>query len=436
MNLTYDGGSVPSGEADRTVCRTVRHAVAPTGGPDREITSPASDRRPSSPGEVDRTARLVLHHAAEAGDSLIARLVAAFGAPTTADALASGTGPDLLPADSEDEECRAMRAALIKRTAALRTRCARADLEGDLVLAKAAGAHYCIPGDRDWPVQLVDLGDAVPLGLWLKGTADLALTTGRCVSIVGARNATDYGMHVAAELAIGLAETGWVVVSGAAKGIDGAAHRGALAGRGLTAAVLACGIDQIYPLGHSALLSAVADEGLIVSELPPGTMVTRFRFLDRNRLIAALSRGTVVVEAAARSGSLVTARLADEIGRPVLAVPGPVTSELSQGTHQLLRDGGAVLVTRSAEVAEHLGDLGEDLAPPLPRRTRPRDALDPIATRVLEALPLEGRAVADVAEVAAEAGVEPRDALAALGRLAAGDWVDRDGGGWFARRRP
>jgi DNA processing protein len=392
------------------------------------LAPPTADRN-----VAERVARLVLHHAAEAGDSLLCRLVESFGAQVVAEALRSGTGPDLLP--PSDEETAADRVSLISRTRTLRIRCERANPDADIAVGAAAKAHYCIPGDSDWPDQLSDLGDTVPLGLWLSGNADLRPTANRCVAIVGARSATDYGMHIAAEIAVGLAERNWIVVSGAAKGIDGAAHRGALAGRGLTAAVLACGIDQVYPLGHHALLSAIASEGIIVSELPPGTTVSRYRFLDRNRLIAALGRGTVVVEAAARSGSLVTARLADEIGRPVLAVPGPVTSELSAGTHQLIRDGGALLVTRAEEVVEHLGELGTDIAPPVRGATRPRDVLDPIASRVLEALPPQGRGSSDVLEAAIEAGVEPREAHAALGRLAATGWVDRDGSGWFARRR-
>ena len=398
--------------------------------PPRTANVPAG---PSVAALADRTARLILHHAAEAGDPLIARLVAWFGAPTVAAALSSGSGPDLLA--PEAEETASDRASLITRSRTLLIRCQRADPDADLAVAESVGARFITPADDEWPEPLADLGDTVPLGLWLKGRVDLHRAVKRSAAIVGARSATGYGMHVAGELAVGLAERGWLVVSGAAKGIDGAAHRGALAGRGLTAAVLACGIDQVYPLGHDALLATIATEGVVVSELPPGTSVSRFRFLDRNRLIAALGLGTVVVEAAARSGSLVTARLADELGRAVLAVPGPVTSEASMGTHQLIRDGGALLVTRADEIAEHLGELGVDLADPIPsqKAVRPRDSLDPVAARVLEVLPVQGRGTSETLDVAVEAGVEPREAHAALGRLAAGGWVDRSGGGWFAR---
>ncbi|NUP53682.1 MAG: DNA-protecting protein DprA [Catenulispora sp.] len=386
---------------------------------------------------TDRRARLVLHHAAEPGDPLLCRLVARFGAPTVASALLAGSAADLLPAD--DEESATDRASLADRAHTLQTRCYRADPDADLAVAAKSGARYLIPADPEWPPALDDLGDTMPLGLWLRGDLDLVSATTRSVSIVGARIATGYGMHVAGELAAGLAERGWSVVSGAARGIDGAAHRGALAARGITAAVLACGIDLVYPAGHEALIGAIAADGLVVSELPPGTSVSRFRFLDRNRLIAALGRGTVVVEAAARSGSLVTARLADELGRPVLAVPGPVTSEASEGTHQLIRD-GALLVTRAPEVIEQLGDLGTDLAEPAPwdrsASRRPRDALDPVAARVLDALPPEGRDALDTVEAALAAGLEPRVVHAALGRLSASGWVTRDERGWSALRRP
>jgi DNA processing protein len=387
------------------------------------------------PRDADRRALLVLHHAAEAGDPLISRLVRACGPQTVAAAVLAGSAHELLSA--HDESVAAARASLLSRSHTLRTRCYRADPDADLATAAKSGARYVIPGDPDWPDAVDDLGDTAPLGLWIVGPADLRTTAARTVSIVGARSATGYGMHIAGEIAVGLAERGWLVVSGAARGIDGAAHRGALAGRGSTAAVLACGIDLVYPLGHEALLSAIAAEGVVVSELPPGTHVSRFRFLDRNRLIAALGRGTVVVEAAARSGSLVTARLADELSRPVLAVPGPVTSESSEGTHQLIRD-GALLVTRAAEIVEHLGEFGADLAEPArpDAHRRPRDGLDPTAARVLDALPRAGRGELDTVEAALSAGLDPRTAHAALGRLAASGWADRNERGWFATRQP
>ncbi|GAA2041976.1 DNA-processing protein DprA [Catenulispora yoronensis] len=392
---------------------------------------------PQDPVLADRNARLVLHHAAEPGDPLLCRLVERFGAVAVATAMLAGSAADLL--SSHDVEFAADRVSLLERAHTLQTRCYRADPDADLAAARKIGARYVIPADPDWPSALADLGDSVPLGLWLLGDADLAAASTRGVSIVGARIATGYGTHVASEMAAGLADRGWAVISGAARGIDGAAHRGALAAHGTTVAVLACGIDLVYPRGHEALIGAIAADGLVVSELPPGTNVSRFRFLDRNRVIAALGRGTVVVEAASRSGSLVTARLADELGRPVLAMPGPVTSEASEGTHQLIRD-GALLVTRAAEVVEHLGELGVDLAEQgswdRSSSRRPRDALSPVDARVLDALPPEGRDALDTVEAALAAGLEPRVVHAALGRLSASGWALRDEKGWSARRRP
>jgi DNA processing protein len=182
--------------------------------------------------------------------------------------------------------------------------------------------------------------------LWLRGQADLRYACLRSVSVVGSRAASAYGTHVATELAAGIAERGWNAVSGGAFGIDAAAHRGALAADGLTIAVLASGLRYGYPRGHHDLFQAIAGQGVLVSECPPDRAPTRPGFLIRNRIIAALSRGTVVVEAALRSGALNSAKHARELRRPVMAVPGPVTSEQSAGCHELIREWGALCVTR------------------------------------------------------------------------------------------
>ncbi len=232
-----------------------------------------------------------------------------------------------------------------------------------------------MPGDTEWPGQLDDLGDGRPLGLWVRGTPDLRMWALRSVALVGARACTEYGAFMAATLAAGLAEKGWIVVSGGAYGIDGAAHRGALGAGGATVAVLACGVDRPYPRGHAGLIGRIAEQGLVVGELPPGEHPTPSRFILRNRVIAALTRGTVVVEAAHRSGSLVTARAARRLGRHTIGVPGPATSGLSAGVHELLRQ-DAALVTDADEIVELVGDMGE-LAPerrgtgPAPRPAGP-----------------------------------------------------------------
>ncbi|MGH3821620.1 MAG: DNA-processing protein DprA, partial [Pseudonocardiaceae bacterium] len=247
--------------------------------------------------------------------------------------------------------------------------------EADLSAIAALGGRLVIPEDTEWPAEVLacfatpaaqaDERWRAPIALWARGADRLDQLGARAVAVVGARAATGYGEHVAAEFGYGLAEGGLVVVSGAAFGIDGAAHRGALAGEGCTVAVQACGLDRPYPAGHHGLLDRIAASGAVVSEYPPGVRPARHRFLVRNRLIAAFAAGTVVVEAGVRSGARRTATAATALGRVVMAVPGPVTSALSVGCHLLVRDEQAVLVTRVAEVVEAVGRIGADLAPPL-----------------------------------------------------------------------
>ena len=278
------------------------------------------------------------------------------------------------------------------------------------------------PGDDEWPERLTDLDRApsvqdrggVPVGLWLRGPARLDEFT-EAVAVVGARSATTYGTDTAGALADGVAAAGRPVVSGAAFGIDQAAHRGALAAGGRTAAVLACGVDRIYPKAHQVLLEHLAAEHLVVSESPPGWSPTRIRFLSRNRLIAALGGGTVVVEAAARSGALNTANWTSRVGRHLMVVPGPVTSALSVGAHQLVRDSAAVLVTCAEDVLEVLAPAGEHLTTRPRGQDRPADRLTPRQRQVLDAVPV-ARA-ADVFSVARTAGLGLREVRGALERL-------------------
>lgn len=216
------------------------------------------------------------------------------------------------------------------------------------------GIDAVIPGDPEWPARLEDLGEHRPVILYTRGDASL-LVHERLVALVGARAATGYGEHVAMEMSAQLTERGCTIVSGAAYGIDGMAHRATLAAEGKTIAVLAGGLDRFYPSGHDALLQRIVENGLIVGELPPGAPPTKWRFLQRNRLIAALSAATVVIEAGYRSGSLNTAGHALSLGRPVGAVPGPVTSAASAGCHRLIRDLGATLVTDTDEVMQLAG---------------------------------------------------------------------------------
>lgn len=300
-------------------------------------------------------------------------------------------------------------------------------LHEDLEHADRLGARVVIPTDDEWPASLNDL-ELPPLCLWVRGPADLAEVAARSVSIVGARSATAYGTQVAADLAAGLGQRGFAVVSGGAFGIDAAAHRGALAVDACTIAVMAGGIDRLYPSSHASLLAAIASSGAVVSEQPPGVAPIGSRFLKRNRIIAALSCGTVVVEASLRSGSLNTARHAQDIVRPVGAVPGPVTSMQSAGCHQLVRDRAAEVVTDVDEVADLVGRLGLDLAPTKRGHTRPLDILEPEDRALFEALPM--RSHCDVEVLGRSAGLTTRQVRAALGRLelrglASSDGLDR-----------
>lgn len=367
-------------------------------------------------GECERWARAALTRTAEPGDELMGRWLAAHGPEGVLGAL-TGDGPSLEGASDA-------------RWAALRARAGRARPGEDLQAVQDAGGRFVCPGDPEWPGQLDDLGTARPLGLWVRGRPSLRLWALRSVAVVGARACTDYGAHVASRLGAGLAECGWTVVSGAAFGIDGAAHRGVLAVGGATVGVLACGVDVAYPPAHGALIGRLGEQGLLTAELPPGDHPSRSRFILRNRVIAALTRGTVVFEAALRSGSLSTARHARLLGRYVMGVPGPVTSGMSAGTHELLR-GEAELVTDAGEVVELVGAMGE-LAPGRRGPEVPRDALPQGAASVLEAMPARG--AADPARLAEAAGRTCEEVLADLHELRALGFVEYAAGRWQLTR--
>ncbi|MFE5817265.1 DNA-processing protein DprA [Streptomyces sp. NPDC056479] len=361
--------------------------------------------------------RVLLSRVLEPGDEIAGRWVREFGVGEVVRRLRDGADP--LPGVS------------FKRWEGLRARGARAEPGRDLAVARDAGVRFLCPGDMEWPGQLDDLGDARPVGLWVRGRASLRMWALRSVAVVGARACTEYGAHMAATVAGGLAERGWVVVSGGAYGVDGAAHRGALGAGGATVAVLACGVDRPYPRGHTQLINRIAEQGLVLGELPPGDHPTPSRFIVRNRVIAALTRGTVVVEAAHRSGSLATARAAQRLGRHTIGVPGAATSGLSAGVHELLR-GDAVLVTDAAEVVELVGDMGE-LAPERRGPVLPRDLLESAARRVLAALP--GRRAARADEIARGAQTTEDDAIARLYELRSLGYVERHGDGWKLTRQ-
>jgi DNA processing protein len=342
-------------------------------------------------------------------------------------------------------------AELVRRIVANSDRPLRVDPfeAADRMLERAAeiGARLAIPGDPEWPqacldglrmlaekqqdlldggtkLPTVDRTVGPPVALWLRGPLQLADTVQRSVAVVGARAASSYGSHVANELGYGLADHEWSVVSGGAYGIDGAAHRGAMTAEGGTVAVLASGVDVPYPPGHAGLFDRIAKEGLLASEWPPGTTPRRPRFLVRNRVIAALTAGTVVVEAGARSGARATARRAGELGRVVMAVPGPVTSASSVGCHQMLR-AGAILVTRTEEVLEEVGRIGSDLADPVRAPTGWRDRLNEVSEAVVEAMPLTDWV--PVGAVSAAVSFAPEPVAVAITGLVAAGLLEQDG---------
>ncbi|HVF06256.1 MAG TPA: DNA-processing protein DprA [Frankiaceae bacterium] len=289
--------------------------------------------------------------------------------------------------------------------AATRRAVATADPQRDLDAIAALGGRLVCPGDDEWPEPVDDLGDRRPVALWVRGAVPLREATARSVAIVGSRAATPYGNHVAAELAVDLGDRAWATVSGGAYGIDAAAHRGSLAAAAVTVAVLACGVDVSYPSGNRRLFEDVATSGLLVSEWPPGSSPTRLRFLWRNRVIAALAPGTVVVEMGHRSGARRTCTEALRLGRHVMAVPGPVTSAVSVGCHALLRSREAECVTCAADVLELVGRFGDELPPEPDAAAAARDRLSHDAQRVLDALdPVE---FLPLDHIAAEAHQDP-----------------------------
>lgn len=295
----------------------------------------------------------------------------------------------------------------------------------DLDLVRRAGGRLVTPEDDDWPGEVLGpmaaaaaAGEAwvvPPLSLWVSGDRPLERLLDRVVAVVGARASTSYGDLVAGEISYGLAERGVAVISGGAFGIDAAAHRAALAANGVTIAVLAGGIDRIYPKGNASLLDEIARRHALVSEFPPGASPMRQRFLVRNRLIAGLSMGTVVVEAALRSGARSTAARAREMGKVVMAVPGPVTSSSSAGCLQMLREESAIAVGSAAHVLDAVGAAGVDLAPLERGADRTGDDLDPALKRLLDAVPARRAAPADsIASVAAASASEALRGLIVL----------------------
>ncbi len=364
--------------------------------------------------EDDRTCRAAWSRLAEPGDNAAWGLVAAFGAGPALAAVIVGRAPGHQIAGR------------------WRVRLPQTDPRADLAMLDRVGGRLLVPGEPQWPVSVNDLGARRPFCLWVRGPLDVGALAGRSVAVVGARASTPYGERLAADIAVGCGDQGISIVSGAAYGIDAAAHRATLSIGYPTMAVLACGVDRSYPRGNEALIERIAQVGAVVSEVPPGSSPTRWRFLERNRIIAAITAGTVVVEAAWRSGAVGTANRALDLGRPVGAVPGPVTSAGSAGCHRLLRN-GATCVTDAAEVVELVSPIGDHPAPEPSVARADHDGLTPVQIRVLDALPL--RSPVPLASLAVTAGLEGTLVAASVGRLEMVGLAEQVQGRW-RRARP
>ena len=385
-------------------------------------------------------ARAALTYLAEPADRWLGQLIQASSAAAALDAIRTYSDPPgAVPSPPRGKARESMRAAMER----WRIRLPELPSPEEVLGFRESGIRLVVPGDPEWPGQLADLGADQPYALWLRGNADLRFNCLSSVAIVGSRAATAYGSYVAAEFAASVAARGLAVVSGGAFGVDAAAHRGALGADGVTVAVLACGVDTPYPTAHAELFDAIAAQGVLVSEWPPGRHVSRLRFLVRNRVIAALASGTLVVEAGQRSGAVNTARHARDLSRRLMAVPGPITSDLSAGCHQVIREWQGTLVTSAAEVIEQLSPVGASSAaepvtvvqlagrrqaPPV----LPRDLLDLESAKVLDAMPRRGGI--GTVRVAQRAGLAPASTAILLGKLATGGFVERCDEGWRLRR--
>ena len=386
----------------------------------------------NAPAETERVARAALTWIAEPKDPAMGALLRICSPAEIVAAVTEGRMPRVTPGPAGSNGLGGI-PHLERALARWSARLGDVPPEPELAAWWHDGVRLVIPGDAEWPSQLEVLGQASPWGLWVHGHADLRYACLRSVSMVGTRAATAYGNYVCGEMAVALADAGWTIVSGGAFGIDASAHRGAIAVAGVTVAVLPCGVNLAYPRGHDGLFRAIREQGALVSEWPPGRTPTRHGFLVRNRVIAALSRGTVVVEAALRSGALNTARHAHDQVRPLMAVPGPVTSPQSAGCHEAIREWGAVCVTSARDVIELLEFSGDELPPG--RRSGPvlaRDLLGPEDAQVLEAVP--ARIGQGPARIAIAAGVDFDTVMRSLGGLAAAGFVERCDRGWRLRR--
>ncbi|AAT89286.1 DNA processing protein DprA [Leifsonia xyli subsp. xyli] len=363
----------------------------------------------------------------EPGDTDAVALLTALGARRTLRAVALGESGESVRERTLRSEAHdpALNAERINRALQRwRTRLGQDSPARALHRAHLLRVTLVLPDSPFWPSGLDSLEHGRPLALWVRGDPSSLSGLRRSISLVGSRTATGYGTHVALESSAGLSDRGFAILSGGALGIDAAAHRAAIASHRLTVCSLAGGADRLYPAANTELLTRILASGLILAELPPGSAPTRWRFLMRNRLIAAVSQATVVIEAGRRSGSLNTAGHAAQLGRPLGAVPGPVTSPESAGCHRLIREYAATCVTSAEEMAE--------LADPF-TVAGPDPVAEPVDTRILREL--SRTAPRSRIDVAARTGIEPAELSAALGRMSALGLAIESAGGWRAVQR-
>lgn len=290
-----------------------------------------------------------------------------------------------------------------------------------IIAAHGCGASFINERSPHWPQGLNDLEKHQPRGLWLVGKPELLVR--KSISFVGSRMASSYGELATAELIGPLVNRGFSVVSGGAYGVDSMAHRAALAMDGATVAVMAGGLDRLYPSGNAALFQQIRQFGCLVSEMPPGSAPTKWRFLQRNRLIAALGLGTVVVEANPKSGAVSTANRALELGRPLGAVPGPINSPGSDGCHRLIRESGAELITHADDILELIGHNSSWADEPLP-------GLGALETRVNDVI---GHSGAGLEQICREGGLTKSEAQIGLSGLLLAGLVEQDSVGWHRK---
>ena len=393
-----------------------------------EVTALAAAVSDGDPADV--FARAAWTCIAEPGDRVAGVLVATLGAASALTALINRVpAADLVARMLDHEVDERLLGELTQALERWMPRLQLPDVRRSLTQAARFRVQLLTPAAEHWPAGVDDLGAHTPLALWVRGELPMLAALDRSIALVGARAATGYGEHVAMEASAGLVDRGYAIVSGAAYGIDGMAHRAALASKGVTVAVLAGGVDRFYPSGHDALLTRIVESGAVVSEVPCGVPPTKWRFLQRNRLIAAMSQATIVLEAGWRSGSLNTAGHAVSLGRPLGAVPGPVTSAASAGCHRLIRSYGAVCVTNADEMAE--------LAPidvPLFRDSEIETGISPHhsdESRLRDTL--SDRSPRTAADLAKRSGLSLGGVQALLGRLELeGAAIERDRGWMLA----